>query len=182
MLSRTDTHGEKDESEGSMEMNSTNGLLQCMKDELTWALEGSTAEWGAPYVRWSVVPDWSELHTIELESWDSIAVCAEGEVFVEDTLGQVEKEGWIQTFDPRYVAFRLTDRNTGVRESLMLIREAQLPPDRDLFALPQMVRSARAVVHLRTRAAGITFAGGRRIQEGPRKRSGRDRAAAATVS
>ena len=104
-------------------MISPNDVLRCMKDELAWALEGSAAKWGEPYLLWSVVPDWSELRTIRFESRDSVAVCVESEVFFEDTLDQVERQGWIQAIDPRYLGFRLIDRGTCVRKSVMLIRE-----------------------------------------------------------
>jgi hypothetical protein len=161
-------------------MISTNDVLRCMKDELAWALEGSAAKWGEPYVLWSVVPDWSELRTVRFESRDSIAVCVESEVFFEDTLDQVEGQGWIQSLDPRYVAFRLIDRGTSVRKSVILVREDQVPSDRDLFALPFMVRCDNDVMRLRTRAAGITFTGGRSTQEDPQRKP--DRREAETVS
>ena len=163
-------------------MISTNDVLRCMKDELAWALEGSSAKWGEPYLLWSVVPDWSELRTIRFESRDSIAVCVECEVFFEDTLNQVEQQGWIQALNPRYLAFRLIDRSRGVRKSLILIREGQVPSDRDLFALPFMVRCDNDVMHLRTRTAGITFTGGRSTHENPRRKPEREEAATATVS
>jgi|GEM_PF-2581015 len=157
-------------------MISSNDVLRCMKDELAWALDGSAAKWGEPYILWSIVPDWSELRTIGFEPTDSIAVCVEREVFFEDTLDQVEQEGWIQALGPRYLAFRLLDQGTGVRKSLILIREDQVPSDRDLFALPFMVRCDNDVMHLRMRAAGITFTAGgvpRRGHEG--NRNGRKR-------
>ena len=163
-------------------MISPNDVLRCMKDELAWALEGSAAKWGEPYLLWSVVPDWSELRTIRFESRDSVAVCVESEVFFEETLDQVERQGWIQALDPRYLAFRLIDRGTCVRKSVMLIRNDQVPSDRDLFALPFMVRCDNDVIRLHTRAAGITFTSGRRTLEHPRRKPDRSEAATATVS
>jgi hypothetical protein len=160
-------------------MISTKDVLQSMKDELAWALEGSAARWGEPYVLWSVVPDWGEFHTVRLESRDSIAVCVESEVFFEDTLDRVETQGWIQSLDPRYVAFRLIDRGTSVRKSVILVREDQVPSDRELFSLPFMVRCDNDAMRLRSRAAGITFTGGRSTQEDPRRKP--DRRQAETV-
>jgi len=157
-----------------MEMNSTSDVLRCMKGELAWALEGSAAEWGEPYVLWSVVPDWRELSTITYESRDSIAVCAECEVVFEDTLDQVEQADRLQTLDPRHLAFRHIGRNPGERKSLMLILKDQVPAGRDLFALPFMVRCDRDVVHLRARTAGITFAGWRATLEETRRKSEQD--------
>ena len=163
-------------------MISPNEVLQCMKDELAWALEGSAAKWGEPYLLRSVVPDWSELRTIRCESRDSVTDCVRCEVFFENTLDQVERQGWIQALDPRYLAFRLIDRGTCVRKSVMLIREGQVPSDRDLFALPFMVRCDNDVIRLHTRTAGITFTGGRSTQEDPRRKPGRSEAATATMS
>ncbi|MFC1661464.1 hypothetical protein ACFL3S_08455 [Gemmatimonadota bacterium] len=163
-------------------MRSASDMQHCLEGELAWAFEGSAAKWGEPYLLWSAVPDWSEFRLIQFKSRDSVAVCAECEVFFEDTLDQVEQEDWIQTLDPRYVAFRLIDRGTGVRKSIVLIREDQVLSDRDLYALPQMVRCDNDVVHLRARAAGITFTGGKSVREGPRVRSERKKEAPATVS
>ena len=155
-------------------MISTNEVLRCMKEELAWALEGSAAKWGEPYVLWSVVPDWSEFRTIRFESRHSIAVCAESEVFFEDTLDQVEQGGWIQALNPRYLAFRLIDRDRGVRKSVILIREDEVPPDRYFYALPFMVRCENHVLHLHTKAAGITCRGGKRSEWGRRIGMGLD--------
>ena len=163
-------------------MISPNDVLQCMKDELAWALEGSAAKWGEPYLLWSVVFDWSALRTIRFESRDSVAVCVEGEVFFEDGLDELERQGSIQALDPRYLSFRLIDRGTSVRKSVMLIRDGQVPSDRDLFALPFMVRCDNDVFRLHTRTAGITFGGGRSKQEDPRRKSGRSEAATATMN
>jgi hypothetical protein len=153
-----------------------------MKHELAWALEGSAAKWAEPYVLWSTVPDWSEFSHIRFGSRDSNCVCVEGEVFFEEALDQVEKEGWIPALDPRYVAFRLIDRDRGVRKSVILVRQNEIPPDRDLVAMPFLVRCGLDVVHRLTRAAGIDFTGRRRARRGSRRSRKRDDAAPATAS
>jgi hypothetical protein len=163
-------------------MISGDDVLGCMKHELAWALEGSAARWAEPYILWSAASDWSEFSHIRFGSRDSNCVCVEGEVFFEETLDQVEKEGWIPALNPRYVAFRLIDRDRGVRKSVILVREDQIPPGRDLGTLPLIVRCDLDVVHRLTRAAGIDFTGRRRAQRGRRRSRKRADSAPATVS
>jgi hypothetical protein len=90
-------------------------------------------------------------------------------VFFEEALDQVEKEGWIQALNPRYVAFRLIDRERGVRKSVILVREDRVPSGRDLGTLPLIVPCDLDVVHRLTRAAGIDFTGRRRARRGRRR-------------
>jgi len=163
-------------------MDSNIDVLPAMEGELTWALEESTDKRVEPYVLRSAVPDCGEFPIIELESRGSTAVCTEGEAFFENTLDQVEQGGWIQTLDPRHLAFRPPYRGTGVRRSLIPIREDQVPSHRNLFGLPFMVRCDNDVLHLHDRAAGIAFTNGGRSQEGCRSKSEGDAAASATVS
>ena len=163
-------------------MISAGDVLGCMKHELAWALEGSAAKWAEPYVLWSALSGWSEFAHIRFESRDSNCVCVDGEVFFEETLDQVEKEGWIPALNPRYLAFRLIDRDRGVRKSVILVREDKTPPDRDLVTLPFIVRRDLDVVHRHTRAAGIDFTGRRRARRGRRRNRERADSAPATVS
>ena len=138
-------------------MKSVNDVLRCLEGELAWAVEGSPPGPGEPHVLWSVVPDWSGFRIIKFECRDSIAVCTDFETFFEDGLDQVKQKYWVQTLNPWYLAFRLIDRDTGVRGSVVLIREDLAPSTRDLGAIPHVARCHRDVVHLRARAAGVTF-------------------------
>jgi hypothetical protein len=140
-----------------------------MKHELAWALEGSAGKWAEPYVLWSAVPEWSEFSHIRFGSRVSNCLCVEGEVFFEETLDQVEKEGWLPALNPRYVAFRLIDRDSTVRKSVILVREDHTPSGRDLGTLPLIVRCDLDVVHRLTRAAGVDLSGRRRARRGRRR-------------
>jgi len=97
------------------------------------------------------------VNLIQFECRDSIAVGIEGEVLFDDELDLLAQKGWIQKCDPRYLAFRLVDRNTGVRESLVLIREDVVPPEGALNATPYPAPCAIEDVQLRARAAGATL-------------------------
>ena len=78
-----------------------------------------------------------------------------------ENLDQVEKEDWIPALNPRYVAFRLIDREWWVRKSVTLVREDKIPPDRDLVTLPFIVSCDLDGLRRIERATGIDFTGRR---------------------
>ena len=124
---------------------------------MVWAREGPAAKRGEPHLRWAILPDWGVLDLIEFDCRDSIAVSIEGEILFDDELDLLAQKGWIQKCNPCYLAFRMVDRDTGVRESLVFIRSDLIPPENMLNAIPYVAPCGIEDVQLRVRAAGVTL-------------------------
>ena len=138
-------------------MGSPDDVLRALENEMVWAREGSAAKEGEPHLRWAIIPDWGAVNLIQFERRDSIAVGIEGEILFDDELDLLAREGWVQKCNPCYLAFRLVDRDTGVRESLVFIRADAAPPESALNTTPYLAPSCIEELRLRARAAGATL-------------------------
>ncbi len=138
-------------------MGSPDDVLRALENEMVWAREGSAAKQGEPYLRWAIIPDWGVVEHIQFECRDSIAVGIEGEILFDDELDLLVQKGWVQKCNPCYLAFRLVDRDTGVRESLVFIRADVAPSENALNTTPYLVPCGIEDVRLRARAAGATL-------------------------
>ena len=138
-------------------MGSPDDVLRALENEMVWAREGPAAKRGEPHLRWAILPDWGVLNLVEFDCRDSIAVSIEGEILFDDELDLLAQNGWVQRCNPCYLAFRLICRDTGVRESLVIIRGDVVPPEGALSATPYLARCGIEDVRLRARAAGATL-------------------------